>query len=231
MIIGVSGYAGSGKDTVGELIQYVEATDSGFDFYGKKPEFRKGAWNWEEISGWEIKKWAGKLKVIASILTGIPVKEFEDRDFKESYLGDEWDYCVPYESDAPWVAEGETTEVRMSVREFLQKLGTEGLRDGLHKNVWVNALMADYKAPKMDQRNPSKWIITDTRFPNEAQAIKDKRGIIIRVERPGVDPTNLHESETALDDYPFDYVIVNDGSIKDLEIKVREILIKQKLNV
>jgi hypothetical protein len=33
----------------------------------------------------------------------------------------------------------------MTYREFLQKLGTEAMRDGLHTNVWVNALFADYK--------------------------------------------------------------------------------------
>ena len=29
----------------------------------------------------------------------------------------------------------------MSVRELLQKLGTEAMRDGLHKNVWNKILI------------------------------------------------------------------------------------------
>lgn len=32
--------------------------------------------------------------------------------------------------------------------------------------------------------NPPNWIITDVRFPNEAKVIKDKGGILIRVNRP-----------------------------------------------
>jgi hypothetical protein len=32
----------------------------------------------------------------------------------------------------------------MSVRKLLQKLGTEAMRDGLHTNVWCNALFSDY---------------------------------------------------------------------------------------
>jgi hypothetical protein len=38
-----------------------------------------------------------------------------------------------------------------------------------------------------------------------------------------------HESETALDRVKFDYTIENDGSIKDLIKKIKEILIKEKI--
>lgn len=38
-----------------------------------------------------------------------------------------------------------------------------------------------------------------------------------------------HESETALDNATFDYVIDNDGSIEELVVKVKEILIKEKI--
>jgi hypothetical protein len=75
----------------------------------------------------------------------------------------------------------------------------------------------------------SKWIITDTRFPNEAEAIKKADGIIIRVDRPGVKPINPHPSETGLDDWKFDYVINNDGSLKDLTKKVNKILKKENI--
>ena len=84
------------------------------------------------------------------------------------------------------------------------------------------------------------WIITDVRFPNELQAIKDRGGINIRINRPcsicgGVGYHKLdcrpseHISETALDNAEFDYVIENDCTIDDLIEKVREILIKEGL--
>jgi hypothetical protein len=111
----------------------------------------------------------------------------------------------------------------MSVREFLQKLGTEAMREGLHTNVWVNALFADYKPPKMSQYNPSNWIITDMRFPNEMEAVVARGGITIRVVRPGTS-VGTHPSETALDDAHFDHVISNDGTIEDLIERVRQIL-------
>ena len=124
---------------------------------------------------------------------------------------------------------------RMTVRQLLQELGTEAMRDGLHTNVWVNALFADFKFAKMSQYNPSHWLITDMRFPNELEAIKERGGITIRVTRDYAlrggpeDPKNLHPSETALDKETFDYEIVNDGTIEELVGKVRDILIKEEI--
>jgi hypothetical protein len=233
-IIGVFGYAGSGKDTVGKLIQY-NMSRSRIPIEELIEDYHMHEWWLDEQSGWEIKKWAGKLKYIASIITGIPVEKFEDQEFKKTNLGPEWNITKQYESDAPWIAEGgESYEEPMTVRDLLQILGTEAMRDGLHKNVWVNALMADYKIhPEHfnDIANGREtgdgypnWIITDTRFPNEAQAIKDKGGMVIKVDRPGVGPVNGHPSEDALKDYNFDYVIHNDGSINDLDNKVIEFI-------
>lgn len=197
MIIGVSGYSGSGKDLVGTMIQFLASRNTTKVSLEDILDFPINHEYWlEEQSGWEIKKWAGKLKTIASMLTGIPVEKFEDQQFKKTDLGPEWG---------------------MTVRDFLQKLGTDAVRDGLHSNAWVNALMSDYTSE-------SKWVITDTRFPNEAEAIRKKDGIMIRVERSGVKPINNHPSEIGLDDYTFDHVIKNNGSIEDLLLKVKSIL-------
>jgi hypothetical protein len=79
------------------------------------------------------------------------------------------------------------------------------------------------------------WVITDMRFPNELQAVKDRGGISIRVSKPiyTLSQENhceiLHESETALDNTEFDYLIVNDNIIEELIEKVKEILTKEKI--
>lgn len=189
MIIGINGYSGTGKDAVGQIIQKLCPNEN-----------------------WEIKKFAGKLKEVASILTSIPVKYFEDQDFKRTVLGEEW-----------WTNCDEGSQP-MTVRDLLQKLGTECMRTGLHSNTWVNALMVDYKPAKMDQYNPSKWVVTDTRFPNEAKAIKDKGGIVIRIDRPGIKPINNHPSEVGLDYWDFDYAIGNVSDLVSLEFTVENIL-------
>jgi hypothetical protein len=198
MIIGISGYSGSGKDLVGTIIQEIS------------------------LNKWHIKKWAGKLKTIASILTGIPVENFEDQEFKKTLLGPEWGTVkdIPL-NGVPVFADIQFNSL-MSVRDFLQKLGTDAIRDNLHENTWVNATLADYT-------NESNWIITDTRFPNEAEAIKKAGGIVIRINRPGVQPINPHPSETSLDDWEFDAVINNDGDVSDIVHKVGLLLYRHNI--
>ena len=83
------------------------------------------------------------------------------------------------------------------------------------------------------------------RFPNEMEAVKERKGITIRVVRdnPSVETLTKedvirtfnilrhteHPSETALDDAKFNYEIINNGSIEDLIAKVRQILITEKI--
>jgi len=201
MIIGLSGYAKSGKDEVAKIIQELE-------------------------TGWQVKKFSGALKKVASLLTGIPQDKFEDQEFKQSYLGSEW--SLPVETPLDVVFGDVQFMQMMSVREFLQKLGTDAIRNGLHPNAWVNAAMVGYypihHAPNgIEYPN---WIFTDCRFPNEAQAIKDRGGVIIRIDRPGVGPVNDHPSETALDDWDFDYKILNASDLESLKQTVSVILNK-----
>lgn len=259
MIIGINGYSGSGKDTVGKMIQDLTSPD--IPEYGR---FDKGQWlPMKGSSPWTIKKWAGKLKVVASLLTGIPVEKFEDQEFKKTYLPEQWNYwTVSVISDGDKLlfqqgrfntkedAQGyagmlEVTHgvfgleyvvgmQQMTVRQFLQELGTDACRNGLHPNTWVNALMADYTPVTHSDRDPGgfvypNWIITDTRFPNEAKAIKDAGGIIIRVDRPGVKAINAHPSETGLDDWEFDHKIWNGSDLIALSFTIETILKQHKL--
>lgn len=237
MIIGLSGYAGSGKDLTAKLIQYCCMKDK--DIALDEVTHDSQSFILEMKSNWQIKKFSGPLKKIASILTGISIDKFEDQEFKNTLLGKEWGTV----SDNPLNAISPFRDMEfiklMSVREFLQKLGTDAVRDGLHPNAWVNAVMARYKpevfgydangSPVMSDQN---WIFTDCRFPNEAQAIKDRGGVIIRIDRPGVKPVNDHPSETALDNWDFDYKIFNASDIVSLNQSVSIVMemIKRRRN-
>jgi hypothetical protein len=91
------------------------------------------------------------------------------------------------------------------IRGLLQRLGTECGREVIGQSVWVDATF--------NGLNPDgKYAVSDCRFVNEAEAIRSRGGKIIRINRPGVGPANSHASETSLDDYDFDAVIVNDDS-------------------
>jgi hypothetical protein len=236
MIIGINGKMGSGKDTAGSIIQYLTLCKEHNIIDLSYDEFVNST-GW--LPYWEIKKFAGKLKQIASLLTGIPVEKFEDQEFKKVILGEEWGTVRhnPLNNIEPF-AKFQFNEL-MSVREFLQRLGTEAMRDGLHTNIWVNALFADYiSKPEFlgsayEESGKTEiypnWIITDMRFENELEAVVKHKGITIRVVRPGRTLTGTHPSETSLDGFIMHYEIINDGTIEDLVEKVREILIKENI--
>lgn len=228
-LIALSGYSNSGKDLVGQYIQLLNSPKNIQNRTDIERISDRDDWWLEEQSYWEIKKFAGKLKEIASILTGIAKHKFEDQEFKKTTLSSAWDAPIPGED---W-HDGKPVLASMTVREFLQKLGTDGLRDGLHTNVWVNALFADYQCTHTDHApnglDCSNWVITDCRFPNEAQAVKDHGGIVIRINRPGITAVNAHPSETSLDNWNFDAVINNDGSKTDLYNQVKSHLEKHNL--
>lgn len=221
-IIGINGKIGSGKDTVGKIIQWLTKPELDGQYIGFQTYDDVTL---ERLSPFKIKKFAGKLKQIASLLTGIPVEKFEDQEFKMTNLPDEWSYLQQSGRSKVWF--------HMTVRELLQKLGTEAMRNGLHTNVWVNALFADYEPIGWEAEDVSNWIITDMRFPNEMEAIVEKGGITIRVVRPDMNSLQAmvpaHASETALDGHTMHYEIINDGTIEDLIEKVKEILIKENI--
>ena len=193
----------------------------------------------------EIKKFADKLKDIVCLLIGCTREELENPKFKEKELGEEWGVWKVVKNDGTQfggihenkkdaeftlsICSWSNCQVvfeKMTPRKMLQQVGTDLFRNQLHPNTWANATFADYQN--------DNWIITDVRFPNEAQAIKDRGGIIIRVERPNLlnnqNNINLeHISETSLDDYKFNYYIYNDSSIKNLIEQIKNILIKEKL--
>lgn len=118
---------------------------------------------------------------------------------------------IPPEGDperytsAGWAEAKEYAEVR----DLLQRCGTEMGRRVLGADLWVNATLEQMKPG-------TAYVVTDCRFPNEAEAVQRAGGIVVRIERAGVGPVNDHESEIALDDWAFDAVVLNDGSITAL---------------
>ena len=236
MVIGVSGKAGSGKNLVGDIIQYLTSNDG-----QQKGTFEEcEEYGFVYDTTFQLKSFADKLKDIVCMLINCTREQLEDREFKESFLGEEWNKFVSVDfpemtgedirdSDSISVT---TTYERLTPRRLLQLLGTECGRNIIHPNIWVNALMSEYKTceykclkagtdycgdNKYDCTEVPNWIITDMRG-----------GITIRINRPGLIENN-HLSETSLDNAEFDYVIDNNGTIEELIEKVKEILIKENI--
>lgn len=163
LIVGLSGYAQTGKDTSGAMMG--------------------------ELAGFERIAFADALKSVALAAhpkIGAAVQSGGWESVKREH---------PY------------------ARMFLQHLGV-AVRDHVDPDAWVNAALRKALPG-------GRYAITDVRFPNEAQAIKARGGYVVRVERPGAGPANAHVSETALDDWDFDAILRNNGTLDDLRSRVR----------
>lgn len=163
-IIGLSGYAQSGKDTVGKYL---------IEKYGFK-----------RIS------FADKLREVLYAQNPIVVCDVDS----QRRVQDVVDYYG-------WEAAKSTF---VEIRQLLQALGTEAGRKVLGENVWVEAALRDLP--------DGNYVVTDVRFPNEAEAVHE----LWRVVRPGYGPINDHPSETALDNFVFDRIIRNDSTLTAL---------------
>ena len=224
MIIGISGKMGSGKDEVCNIIHELTSSD------------------------WKTKRFADELKDTVCRWIGCTREQLEDREFKNKELGEEWWYYdisgvikprFGYKNEADNKICENRYLVRPTPRIMLQRLGTEAGRQIIHPNIWVNTLMSQYNCECEDivKKNKfdfckcmictgkPKWVIPDTRFPNELKAIENKGGIVIRIERPCRNgTTSEHKSETALDGHVFKYLIQNDGTLNDLKDSVKMLL-------
>lgn len=128
--------------------------------------------------------------------------------------------------------DGELKEVtcpywQVTPRAVMQQLGTEIGRQ-LDRDLWRKSLerrLMNVMQHEDENSIPVGVVITDVRFPNEADGIRDLGGEVWRVVRPSLgQQTDFHPSETSLDRYRFDNEVVNDGSLEDLYAKVRVLL-------
>tara|TARA_B100001758_G_scaffold247955_1_gene269079 strand:- start:8016 stop:8540 length:525 start_codon:yes stop_codon:yes gene_type:complete len=146
--------------------------------------------------GFKIIKFATIIKKVAVMMTGESYETQISQEGKQKYLKD-WG---------------------MTIREFQQLLGTDAVRNGLHNDAWVIATLKDYHPDE-------NWVVTDTRFENEADKVKALGGTLIRVDRPNNPfPQSDHPSETSLDNYMFDHYIANDSTISALHLKTAKIM-------
>lgn len=97
------------------------------------------------------------------------------------------------------------------VRRFLQEAGLAA-REHLGENVWVDRVM------QSAHWVPGPVVITDVRFPNEVVAVRESRGLLVRVNRPGLTQDDSHVSESLAWDPRVvpDVTVANAGSLDAL---------------
>ena len=100
------------------------------------------------------------------------------------------------------------------VRRFLQRLGTEGVRQTFGDNAWLDLLF------RRTQDVP-RVVVPDVRFPNEFHGLREEGALLIWIARPGTRATE-HASESSLYRHMAHVVLENDGSVEDLGSAVYE---------
>lgn len=141
------------------------------------------------------------------ILWAYPLKEIIGRELfgltdEQIYGGDEHREVI-------------LPEWGMSSRQILQIVGTDMFRK-YWPDFWVK--IGIRRIQKLLSTNPDRRIVvSDCRFPNEVEAIKALGGITMRIVRKDLISTDTHPSETSLDYYEADRVIVSGEGVENLK--------------
>lgn len=154
---------------------------------------------------------ADKLKQSAAAVLGITVEHLEKLKTTEGFIFTPFVNRPVYDDEWDEIMEGVSS---FSIRTFLQRYGTEAHRDVFGSNFWINQTL-----PELD---PGHFVIvTDVRFPNEIDAVRDRGGVVVHVRRMGTDAsTDSHPSEQKIPESKIDYMLDNDGSLEDLRVQV-----------
>ncbi|MCX4663363.1 hypothetical protein [Streptomyces uncialis] len=114
------------------------------------------------------------------------------------------------------------------VRRTLQRLG-QSLRDR-DPDVWLRPALD--KIAVADRWNVPV-VVTDVRYLNEAEALRKRGALLVRVDRPGDhnhqagETERGHQSETELDDFPADAVLTNGGSRIELDTLADQLAVRR----
>lgn len=194
MIIGLVGFIGSGKGTVGNYLV--------------------------SHHGYSTTSFAKTLKDSVASIFCWP-RELIEGDTAESR---EW-----RERPDPWWSKKFGRPV--TPRWAMQFIGTDTMRMHFHTNIWI------WSVEKQVTDLGKDVVITDARFPNEINLIRELGGKIIWVRRPQLPDwydaaqaqnknlsyemtklhPDIHASEWAWIGCPVDREIINSGTIRDLE--------------
>ena len=153
--------------------------------------------------GFHKLSFATPLRTAASVLFNIPHRQFLDRDTKEAPLAH---------------MKG------MSPRTVLLLMGTEVGRS-ICSELWIKNM--DLQIIRRLEQDPAgRIVIADTRFPNEADLIRNAGGRLIRISRPGCDSAvaRTHASEAGIPSHATDICINNNGAIADLALACRHLI-------
>lgn len=167
-LIGITGYAGTGKDTVRCMLEQKGFTGLAF---------------------------ADPIRTMLRSL-------LRSSGLSETYI------------DCRQLKENTIPALGVSYRHLAQTLGTEWGRTVQH-DLWLRLAAAKMMTASREN-SAARFVISDVRFCNEADFVRNLGGQIWRVERQSAPSVRQHVSESEIDSLKVDQYIHNNGTLIEL---------------
>lgn len=203
MLIGITGKAGSGKDTTAEIMGCSLKLRK-IAFAEPMKTFCKQVYDWteEHVNG--------------------SLKEIEDKRYPRPQASLHW-YELPFAWFYKKVKKKEYLPRGphyLTPRFAMQQLGTEWGRN-CFSNTWIDLAKRKWSKIREDGYSVA---VTDVRFLNEAEAISEDAGWLVKVVRNKEVTSNFHKSESELTNIEADFQIENNASLADLKCSISNFL-------
>jgi len=236
LILGISGRKQSGKSTVGNFILSLYLAKLGY--CEKIYMDEDGQLLISDILGdtryegaFDIRKLIDTyndprfIQAIDKLNSKVKIYNFADilkTDICINMLGLTYDQCYGTDDN-----KNEMTNIiwegkPLSARDVMQVVGTDIFRK-LDTNVWVRSTIN-----KIIRDKPDLAVITDCRFPNEVDSIRNSGGKVIRLTRNPFQSDHISETILDKDNYDwsnFDYVVDNsDVTLLDQFTQIKKLL-------
>lgn len=171
-------------------------------FTGLPRSGKDSAADWLCMHGYVRLAFAHPLKDAAAILLGRPAHEcYGLCDFDREAVMPEWGF---------------------SMRDFLQRFGTEAMRNNFGQDFWNKHMRNRIAALTMNGATHRAVVITDCRFENEAALVREFDGIVVEIRRPGL-VASAHVSDAGV--VP-DVVVDNDGTLPQFAEKIGKLMLE-----
>ena len=215
MFIGIAGSAGSGKDTVADLLVFHGVVDSKYNFADPIKSILKHGF------GLTDEQLNGKLKETKFVLKKSNCKPafFYQWLAKANIFDDEPNYILNefiyqlYNTQSKFnqYVYRDTESILTTPRIMMQTLGTDVVRNMISPTAWLDC------APITDNVNCS------IRFSNEADLVLNNNGLLIKVTNSRIIP-GKHKSDSLEFLKDVDHTIINNNSsLSVLESSVLEL--------